>query len=387
VCKRFIDLNERRRAMSVDADVIVVGAGIAGASAAAFMVGAAKVVMLEAESQPGYHTTGRSAATFIENYGAPSVRMMTRASAAFLRTPPAGFCDGAIVSARGLLYLARESEVAALDTELAVANGMARLNREQALTLVPALVNGPTHVAGHEPDAQDIDVNQLHQGYLRMFTRGGGTLVCDARVASIRRSADVWTVQAGSETYTAPTLVNAAGAWGDELASLAGVAALGLQPLRRSIAVVELDAQTPLDANWPLLAGVSGDWYCKPESGKLWVSPADETPSPPCDAYPDDFDLAVGVERMQQATGFMVKRQHSSWAGLRTFAPDRQLVNGFDPDVVGFYWLVGQGGYGIQTSAAMGLACARSVLRDGSISFAGCGPIDAAVLGPERLRV
>ena len=372
--------------MSSDVDVVVVGAGIAGASAAAFLAEHAEVVLLEAEDRPGYHTTGRSAATFIENYGAESVRMMTRATAPFLRMPPSGFCEGELVSPRGVLYLADANQQELLTQELAGATGMSRLDREQAIALVPALVHGSVVAAGHEPDAQDIDVDRLHQGYLRMFAKAGGKLSCNARVGALDYRAGRWHVRTEHEEFRAATVINAAGAWGDALAGLAGIAALGLQPLRRSIAVVEIAEPGAVRADWPLLAGVGGDWYCKPEGQYLWVSPADETLSEPCDAYPDDLDLAIGVDRMQRALGLQVKRQHRSWAGLRTFAPDRQLVNGFDPDHRGFYWLVGQGGYGIQTSAAMAVACARSVLDSAQIGFQGCRAIDLDSLSPTRLR-
>lgn len=363
-------------------DVIVIGAGMAGASAAALLAEHMQVLVLEAESRPGYHTTGRSAATFIENYGAEGVRAMTRASRDFLLSPPDGFADGPLMSGRGLIYTATASELEVLDAELAAAAGMERLALDACTRLVPALAGGPVVAAGYEPGAQDMDVDRIHQGFLRLFKRRGGQLICDARVQTIERQDNLWQVHDGTHTYAAPVLVNAAGAWGDVVASLAGVSVLGLQPLRRSVAIVEVSGSVAVDPNWPLIAGVAGNWYCKPEQSWLLVSPADETPSAPCDAYPEDLDLALGVDRMQQALQFEVKRMHRSWAGLRTFAPDRHLVNGFDPLHEGFYWLVGQGGYGIQTGPAMAAVAACNIsgsapppaIVDADVNIAGLSP-------------
>jgi D-arginine dehydrogenase len=342
-------------------DVIVIGAGMAGASAAALLAEHMQVLVLEAESHPGYHTTGRSAATFIENYGAESVRAMTRASREFLHSPPDGFADGPLMSARGLVYAATAAELDLLAAELAAAAGMERLTLDECTRLVPALAGGPVVAAGYESGAQDMDVDRIHQGFVRLLKRRGGQVICDARVQCVVRRDGLWQVHDGAQTYAAPVLVNAAGAWGDVIASLAGVRGLGLQPLRRSVAIVEVTGAVAVDPAWPLVAGVAGNWYCKPEQSWLLVSPADETPSEPCDAYPQDLDLALGIDRMQTVLQFEVKRMHRSWAGLRTFAPDRLLVNGFDPLHDGFYWLVGQGGYGIQTGPAMAAVAACNI--------------------------
>ena len=368
-------------------DVIVIGAGMAGASAAALLAQHMRVTVLEAEGRPGYHTTGRSAATFIENYGAPLVRAMTRASRAFLMSPPSGFSDGPLLGDRGLIYAAMADELDHLDAELAAAQGMQRLEPEAFTQLVPALKGGPVVAAGYEPGAKDMDVDRIHQGFLRLLRQRGGQVICDARVDAVRRDSEGhWRVSAGNDSFSAPVLVNAAGAWGDVVASLAGVAPLGLQPLKRSVAIVEVSGAVPVDPAWPLVGGVAGNWYCKPEQSRLLVSPADEVPSEPCDAYPEDLDLAVGIDRMQTALGFEVKRLHHSWAGLRTFAPDRNLVNGFDPDHAGFYWLVGQGGYGIQTGPAMAAVAAANI--SGSTlpeAVVGAG-VDVDALSPARLR-
>jgi len=365
-------------------DVVIIGAGMAGASAAALLAEHMQVLVLEAESYPGYHTTGRSAATFIENYGPPSVRAMTRASRDFLRAPPEGFTDGPLLGERGLIYAASACELDALDEELAAATGMERLTAEECTRLVPALAGGPLSAAGYEPGAQDMDVDRIHQGFLRMLKRRGGELKCDVRVQAVARCDGLWHVSDSTQTYGAPVLVNAAGAWGDVVAGLAGVASLGLQPMRRSVAIVEVSGAVAVDPAWPLVAGVAGNWYCKPEQNWLLVSPADESPSEPCDAYPEDLDLALGIDRMQQMLQFDVKRMHRSWAGLRTFAPDRLLVNGFDPLHDGFYWLVGQGGYGIQTGPAMATVAACNI--SGSTPSQGVldAGVDIAALSPAR---
>ncbi len=365
-------------------DVVVIGAGMAGASVAALLAGNLRVGVLEAEQQPGYHTTGRSAETFIVNYSAPGVRALTRASRGFLEAPPAGFADGPLMSQRGLIYVASATEIDVLEAELAQADGMERIEPREFNRLVPALADGPVVAAGYEANAQDLDVDRIHQGYLKLLKRCGGQLVCNTRVNTVRHDAGLWQVSDGNTTYAAPVLVNAAGAWADVIADAAGVPRIGLQPLRRSVAIVEVSGAVPVDPNWPLVAGVAGDWYCKPEQRWLLVSPADETPSEPCDAYPDDLDLAVGIDRMQTALRYDVKRLHRSWAGLRTFAPDRNLVNGFDAHYAGFYWLAGQGGYGIQTAPAMAAVAAANI--SGATlprSLLECG-VDVAKLAPGR---
>ncbi len=366
-------------------DVIVIGAGMAGAGAGALLAESASVLLLEAEERPGYHTTGRSAATFIENYGAASVRDMNRASRDFLMHPPDGFTDGPVVTPRGLLYVANPTQLGLLDEELADAQGMRRLTREEGVALYPPLARGDTAAIGHEPGAMDIDVDRLHQGFLRLLRQRGGAVVCERRVDQIARRDGVWHLHVGTETFSAPTIVNAAGAWGDIVASMAGVSPLGLQPLRRSVAIVELQPSDSVQPDWPLVAGVAGDWYCKPEHQWLLISPADETPSEPCDAYPEDFDLALGIDRAQAACGWEVKRIRHSWAGLRTFAPDHQLVNGFAPDADGFYWLVGQGGYGIHTSPGMSMLCAANILGGTLPQSFSAAQVDVGALNPDRL--
>jgi len=346
--------------MTETADILVIGAGIAGASAAALLAEDADVILLEAEDRPGYHTTGRSAATWIQYYGPPQVRAMTKASWSFLDTPPDGFCDAPLMKRRGEMLIGEKGQGGLLDAEIANAPGMQRLSPTEAKDLIPALKADLLEGAAYDPDAQDIDVDMLHQGYLRLFKRHGGRLLCDARIDRISRRDGVWIAGAGGTEYQAPILINAAGAWGDVVAGLAGVQPVGLVPKRRTAAMVTVAGDRDV-RNWPLCAALDMSFYIRPDGGRLMVSPADETPSEPCDAFADDFDVAVGIDRMQTFTDLEVTRVENSWAGLRTFAPDGVLVSGFDPQAEGFYWLVGQGGYGIQTAPAMAQFAAATV--------------------------
>lgn len=338
--------------MAETADILVIGAGMAGASAAALLAEDATVVLLEAEESPGYHTTGRSAATWIQYYGPQQVRAMTKASWTFLASPPEGFCDGPLMKRRGEMLIGAKGQGDLLKEEIANAPGMQWLGPVEAKALIPALKEDMIEGAAYDADAQDIDVDMLHQGYLRLFKRRGGKLVCNARIDGLSKQDGLWTASAGGTAYQARVVVNAAGAWGDVVAKLASITPVGLVPKRRSAAMVTVAGDHDVTA-WPLCAAVDMSFYIRPDGGRLMVSPADETPSEPCDAFAEDFDIAVGIDRMQTFTDLEVARVENSWAGLRTFAPDGVVVNGFDPDADGFYWLVGQGGYGIQTAPAM----------------------------------
>lgn len=371
-------------------DCIVIGAGIAGASFAHFLAPHAKVLVLERESQPGYHSTGRSAAAFIETYGPPQVQMLTRASRAFLESPPHGFVDTPILPRIAAMMLlgspGQEAQLQAAHEELGALNDRVRLiDAAEALSRVPVLV--PERVAGAvlEPDAADIDVHCLHQGYLRGMRRAGGELHCEQRLDSIERIGGIWRVRVGGNDFVAPLLVDAAGAWADDVAEQAGVTPLGFQPRRRS-AFVFRPPEGLACADWPLTAGIDEDWYIKPEAGLLLGSPANADDCPAHDVQPEELDIAIGIDRIQTMTTLRIRRPERTWAGLRTFSPDGELVGGFDERTEGFFWLAGQGGYGIQTSAAMGEACA-ALARGAPIPehLARFG-ITADLLGPRRLR-
>jgi D-arginine dehydrogenase len=337
-------------------DVLVVGAGMAGASVAAELAARRSVILLEMEEYPGYHTTGRSAAVFAEGYGNAVVRALTRASRAFLEAPPPGFTEHPLLAPRGWMFIGRVDQLGRLDElrrEIGKAQGTLRaIDAVEAVSRVPILRRD--YVAGALVDeaAMDIDVHALHQGYLRRLRTSGGVLVTSARVRALLRRRDLWLVETEQGGFTAPVVVDAAGAWAEEVAQLAGAGAIGLEPLRRTALI--LDPPAGLETGrWPLVVDADEEFYFKPESGKLLASPADETPSPPCDARPDDLDVATAVERLLRACDLRVHHIARRWAGLRSFVRDRSPVVGFDPRAEGFFWLAGQGGAGIQTAPAL----------------------------------
>ncbi len=347
---------------TIETDAVVIGAGMAGATAAAHLAETHRVALLEAEESAGYHATGRSAAIWILNYGGPDARILTGASRGFFEAPPEGF--GALAHPRAILSLAPEGQEEALEAMVTGGMGLERISVGAARALVPALREGWAVAAAIERDAFDIDVAALHQGFLRQLKARGG------RVALRHRAGRVWfeagprggtwrAESAGGDTYAAPILVNAAGAWGDEVARIAGVAPLGLQPKRRTACVVDPGPHESRD--WPLVGDAIHSWYVRPEARrKLMVSPADETDSEPTDAQPDELDVAIAVDRMQQALAIEVGRVEHRWAGLRTFTPDRGLAIG-EAAERGFFWMCGQGGYGIQTAPAAGRLLASLV--------------------------
>jgi len=370
-------------------DVLIIGAGIAAASLGYFLAPHAKVTLLERESQPGYHSTGRSAALFMASYGTDQVRALTLASRAFLDAPPPGFSDVPILSPRGALFAATPEQAELLDEHCALLARMSplsrRLSRDETVAMVPVLRPELLLGGALEPDASDIDVHALHQGYLRGLRRRGGQLVCDAEVTHIERHGAEWVVMAGGREHRAALLVNAAGAWCDEVARLAGVAPIGLQPKRRSAFTFAPPAG--MDATrWPSVVGADESWYIKPDAGVLLGSPANADQVPPHDVQPEELDIAIAIDRIETATTLQIRRPIRTWAGLRSFVADGDLVGGFDAAVPGFFWVAAQGGYGIQTSAAMGQACA-ALLRGAALPthLADHG-LTPAMLSPARLR-
>lgn len=371
------------------ADFLVIGAGIAAASVGYWLAPHGRVVLLERESQPGYHSTGRSAALFMESYGTPQVRALTMASRAFLAHPPEGFSDHALLGPRGALLVGRPGEEAELEEHWQVLRSVTdlgrRLDRAEALSLVPAL--RPECVAGgvYEPDALDMDVHAIHQGYLRGVRRAGGKIVCDADVAGMDYAQGQWTVHAGGLRWRAPVVLNAAGAWADQVGRLAGAAPIGLTPKRRSAFVFAPPPELQT-ARWPMLYGTQEDWYVKPDAGMLLGSPANADPVDPHDVQPEELDIATAIHRIEEMTTLQIRRPARTWAGLRSFVADGDLVGGFDTQLPGFFWVAAQGGYGIQTSPAMGEACAalaRGLPLPERIAAFG---LNTAMLGPARLR-
>ncbi len=371
------------------ADFIVIGAGIAGASVAAELAGARqmRVVLLEMESAPGYHTTGRSAAIFAPTYGPPPVRALTRASAGFFRDPPQGFASHPLLSRRDILMLARADQansLAALIDEVSPHAEVAHLEGDALLDVQPLLRGGYAVSGMLDRGGYDIDVDALLQGFLRRFRAVGGRLVRDAEVTRLARIGDVWRVHGGSCVFEAPVVINAAGAWAGEIGQLAGAGDIGLVPRRRTAVIVDAPEGVVIDG-LPLSVDVDEEFYLKPESGRLLISPADETPSPPCDAQPDEIDIAICVDRIERAFDLSIRRVRNKWAGLRSFVADKAPVVGFSTRADGFFWLAGQGGYGIQTAPALA-RIAAALAQDNSVpaDIVDQG-LDPASLGPARL--
>lgn len=375
--------------MGTQADFVVVGAGIAGASIAYFLAPHGRVILLERESQPGYHATGRSAALFMESYGTPQVRSLTLASRAFLEAPPPGFAEHPLLSPRGALMVAAHGEEQALDEHWQVLQALSprarQLSPREACELTPVLRPELLLGAVHEPDAMDMDVHGIHQGYLRGVRRAGGSVACDAEVRAITREAGLWRVSAGDTVHEAPVLVNAAGAWADVIGVLAGCRPLGLEPRRRSAFIFAPPEGVRCDG-WPLTAGMGEDWYFKPDAGMLLGSPANADPVAPHDVQPEELDVALAIDRIQQMTTLTIRRPTRTWAGLRSFVADGDLVGGWDPEAEGFFWVAAQGGYGIQTSPAMGEGCAALVRGEGLPPRIAAFGLTAAMLSPRRLR-
>ena len=337
-----------------DVDVVVIGAGIAGSSAAAALAADWRIALIEAEETAGYHTTGRSAAIWIQNYGPPDVRTLSALSRPFFEHPPRGLAEVPLMTRRLVVFLAREDQQADLAALHAEGSSLRDISLTDVKTLVPALREGYAVGAAAEFDAFDIDVAALHQGFLRQLRGRGGRLALRNRAGRIEHRNGRWNVETSAgAVFRSPVVVNAAGAWGDEIASIAGIATLGLSPRRRTVAIID---PAPTDVtHWPMLISVGHDWYARPEARtRLMVSPADQTPMHAHDVQPDELDIAVGIDRMQQALDISVQRVERSWAGLRTFTPDGSLAIGWDAASEGFFWCVGQGGYGIQTSPAAG---------------------------------
>lgn len=373
----------------MNCDFIVIGGGIAGASAGYALAEHGKTVVLEREDQPGYHSTGRSAAQFTELYGNYVIRSLARLSKPFLETPPDGFTDHKIPTPRGALFIATEAQRSQLDAfvEFAASESVPvhELTQSETRDMVPVLRPDAFQFGLHEPESTDMDVHALHGGYLRAFRALGGNVVTDAEVTGLSRADGLWTVTTrDGVTYTAPVVVNAAGAWADTIAGLAGARPVGLVPKRRTAMLFEPPQDTNCD-DWPLVIDMDEEWYFKPDAGTLMGSPADETPIEPCDVQPEDLDIAIAVDRIERVSMMKIGRIRHRWAGLRTFASDKTPVVGFAPDAEGFFWLAGQGGYGIETSPAMS-AAAASLITAGKLppQFSDYD-LSAADLAPQRL--
>ncbi len=373
--------------MSEGYDYIIVGGGIAGVSAGYFLARHGRVLLLERESSLAYHTTGRSAAIYTQAYGNDVVRALTVAGHGFFTAPPEGFSDHGLLGPRGALFIGRDDQLGALERAEAegrqFVDSVRSVDVDEACAILPVL--RPDYVAGAvlEPDAMDIDVHALHQGFVRGIRARGGTIRTDAEVLAVSRTGADWSVETPGGTWTAPVVVNAAGAWCDEIAAMAGVDPIGLVPKRRTAVV--FDGPSGLKVHtWPLTIDVDEEFYFKPEAGKVMGSPADETPMPPCDVQPEELDIAIAIDRIQTATTMTVDRVSHHWAGLRSFVSDKTPVAGFDPAAPGFFWLAGQGGYGIQTAPALGRLTADLARGEDVPAEIGDFGVAAADLSPAR---
>ncbi|APH70551.1 FAD-dependent oxidoreductase [Aquibium oceanicum] len=328
---------------------------MAGASVASELAGTYRVLLAEREGQPGYHTTGRSAALFSETYGPPQIRALSRASRAFFDGPPTGFAAAPILSPRGVLTVARPDQIEALERELAtfpVGEKIRRVSPAEASALMPLMRDGYVAGAIHDTSARDIDVHALHQGYLRQFRAAGGRLETGAEILGIERDGATWRIRTSNLEIRAAIVVNAAGAWADEIGVMAGANRIGLVPKRRTALIIAAPDGVQIGP-WPMVVDVDEEFYLKPDAGRFLISPADETPSAPCDAQPEELDVAICIDRIEKAFDFPVQRVENKWAGLRSFVADKTPVAGFEPGLPGFFWLAGQGGYGIQTAPAL----------------------------------
>ena len=372
----------------IDSEFLIVGAGIAGASTGYFLAAHGRTLLLERESQPGYHSTGRSAALYTLAYGTPQVRALTAASRAFFDAPPAGFSEHPLLSPRGEMVVDFSGDAEELQRQYASGKAsvpqMRLLSADEACALVPVLRRDKVHGAMLDPSAADIDTDALHQGFLRGIRQQGGEIHCNREVSAIERLADGWQVRCGEQLYRCRVLINAAGGWCDEIAKLAGVAPIGLTPKRR--AAFTFLPPEGLDCHaWPCLVDLHEAFYFKPDAGQLLGSPANADPVAPHDVQPEELDIAMGLYQIEEHTSLTIRRPQHTWAGLRSFVADGDLVGGYAEDAEGFFWVAAQGGYGIQTSAAMGEACAALIRQQPLPAHIAAFGLSAAMLSPARL--
>ncbi|MEZ5774034.1 MAG: FAD-dependent oxidoreductase [Hyphomicrobiaceae bacterium] len=377
--------------MTSGADIVVIGAGIAGASVAGELASrGADVLLLEREEQPGYHSTGRSAAMFIETYGPEQMRRLTRAGRDWFMNPAPDLADGPYLSDCGSLFVGYEGDedrIEALVAEAKLTGSEIQIwTPAQVVARVPIMRADRLIAAVHEPGAMAIDVDRVLQSWLRLIKREKGRIETRAEVVSLRRQDGRWQIGLkGRDPITARVVIDAAGAWADEVAALAGVARVGLQPKRRTGIMIDLPAGVS-SAGWPIVGDVASTFYFKADGGRLMLSPADETPVAPQDIQPEEIDIAVAIDRFMTATTVEVRRPGRTWAGLRSFVADGEPVIGYEPEVPGFFWLAGQGGYGIQSSAGAARLAASLVGGGGVPPALATFGVSAQKVSPARFR-
>lgn len=385
---RLPSVNATYSSMNKTYDIAIIGAGIAGTTVAARLVDQARVVLLESESQPAYHTTGRSAALFLRSYGPAPIRALTRASEAFFQSPLLDFratSAESLLTERSALTIATEDKLAQLEAmraSLSEYPEVRMLDAEQTRAIAPYLRPDFAAAGLLEPTPWEIDVHRLMELHLTHYRSNGGRLLTDTAIEHIRKQGDHWQLTTRNGSITAGIVVNAAGAWAGELGLMAGAMDIGLTPKRRTAMIID----KPDTRNWqcaaddmPVIADVDESFYLKSDAGRLLISPADETPSAPCDAQPEELDIAICVDRIETAFDIEIGRIQRAWAGLRSFVADKCPVCGYDPSVDNFFWLAGQGGYGIQTSPALSAVAASLVLGQdipGRVTEQGLNPAD-----------
>jgi D-arginine dehydrogenase len=351
--------------------IVVIGAGIAGASIAAELAESESVNLVEMESQPGYHTTGRSAALYAPSYGPEAVRVLTKASLRFFCQLNPTFWLNQVLLPRGAMFIAARGQEASLEklyADIGVTPDVALISREEALKRCPLLRGDYVSEAMLDVGAMDMDVSALHQGYLKRFKSANGSFWPNARVEKIQRKGSGWSVSTANQEFFADVVVNAAGAWASHIGKLVDASPIPLTPKRRT--AMTIDSPPGIDSqSFPAVINCEEDFYLRPDAGRLLISPADETPSVACDAQPEEMDVALTVERIQAAFELKVSKIRSKWAGLRTFAADKQPVCGFDDGVEGFFWFAGQGGYGIQMAPALAQV-GSALIRQGALPSA-----------------
>ncbi|RON52759.1 FAD-dependent oxidoreductase [Pseudomonas frederiksbergensis] len=371
------------------ADFIIIGGGIAGASTGYWLSQHGRVIVLERETHPAYHSTGRSAALYTAAYGTPQVRALTQASRDFFDAPPTGFCDHPLLTPRGEMTVDFTGDPDELNNQYLSAKAtvpqMQLLSAEEACARLPILRREKVHGAIYDPTACDIDTDALHQGYLRGIKRNKGEVHTDSEVLGLARDADgLWHVHTNGQTFSAPIIINAAGAWADKIGELAGAAPVGLQPKRRAAFIFAGPEGVDIH-HWPMLVALDECFYMKPDAGMFLGSPANADPVEPHDVQAEELDIAMGIYQIEEATTLTIRRPTRTWAGLRSFVPDGDLLAGFDTKVPGLFWVAAQGGYGIQTSPAMGQASAALVRGEPLPDQLGRFGLDAAMLSPARL--
>lgn len=371
-----------------ECDFLIIGAGIGGASCAYWLSREHRVIILEMEDQPGYHTTGRSVAVYTEAYGPRVVRALAKSGGDFFRHPPKGFASVPLADQQGFLFIAREDQKPTLYQALSAVQELSpeihEIGVPDAIERVPVLRRDYLAAAFLDPNTLFLDVSAIHHGYLRGLRGNGGQIVTRAEATRFEREGDRWRVTTPAGEFGAPVIINAAGAWADVVAERAGARPIALQPKRRT--VIAFAPPRGVDpCHWPLTFDTDEDFYFKLDAGTVLASPADETPVPPQDAQPDELDVAVTVDRVVRATTMKVERIIRKWAGLRSFVRDDVAVLGYAPDPPGFFWCAGQGGYGIETSNGMGRCSAALAAGDALPADVQALGVSEADLAPQRL--